>query len=83
MDERSYVEFDVSLTMEETQSASETDELGAGARLSIASIVSTGADGRKSTVEGGVSSSARLQRVTFKVPVYFAAHNENLSKGGG
>lgn len=75
--ERSYVDFDVSISVEESETEADATSGGGKAKVSIASIAAIGGEASHSKSESSTTSSAKVHRVTFKVPVYFAANYKN------
>jgi hypothetical protein len=71
--EITYIEFDVSLVVSETNEASSSKDGGIGGSLKVVSI--GGLEGRKGVSKGekNVASSQLAHRVSFKVPVCMAA----------
>ena len=75
--ERTYVDFDVAVVVNQSDTTTKGGGGKAGAEIQVASVIraSIGANGK---IEAGASTSMeQTHRVAFKVPVYMNAHFRN------
>lgn len=74
LNEKSYIDFDVSLVVNEKKVSSSSGSGKIGGEIKVASIVKIGADVGGSGAKSTETSSEKTHRVAFKVPVYMNAH---------
>ncbi|MDR3558258.1 MAG: hypothetical protein P4L61_01875 [Candidatus Pacebacteria bacterium] len=72
--EKSYVDFDVTVVVTETKDKKHGGDGSIGGEIKVASIASIKGNAGAKTEHSSSTSSEHTQRVSFKVPVYFAAH---------
>jgi hypothetical protein len=75
--EKNYVEFDVSLLVEDTTIDRKTGSVGANAEIQVVSLLKAGGSGKKETDAAQGHSSQSTHRVSFKIPIHMHANYKN------
>jgi hypothetical protein len=74
LNEKSYIDFDVSLVVNEKKNSSSSGSGKIGGEIKVASIAKFGAEVGGAGGSSAENSSESTHRVAFKVPVYMNAH---------
>jgi hypothetical protein len=71
--EKSFIEFDIAVTVQEGASSQKDGKGGVKAEISVLGA-KLGADGSGGVARTETNSTQNVSRITFKVPVYMNAH---------
>lgn len=77
VEERSYVDFDAEIVVEDETHSQRGSEADGRARISIVSVATAGGGVKSSEIDTQSNAKRKSHRVSFKVPVHFAANYKN------
>ena len=78
--EKTYIDFDVAVVVEERSETTKTKEGSGGAEIQVVSLVKLKAGAKLNSETANHSSKEQTHRITFKIPVYMNAHFRNNLK---
>lgn len=72
--EKTYVDFDVAVVVNESETATKSRGGKAGAEIQVAAVIKANIDGGGKVKSESTASSGQTHRVSFKAPIYMNAH---------